>query len=525
VLNNISAPIAVWLLERRFWLRVLFCFIGGALGALSLAPISWPVFFFIGFMPAAFYLRHADGLKHAFFYAFFYALGFHIAGLYWISASLFIDIARYIYVLPFSLVALPSWLALLFSLGGLAAHPFRHRPVFHAVFLALMIFITEVARGYLLTGFPWNLFGSIWADTLVMAQSTSLIGVYGLTLLTLLAASLSSLLFEKTTRAGLGLITLSWAVLSGLALWGDIRLSNYTTQYDDHVRLRLVQPGITQEERRSFEERMMSLGRLAQLSRQKSDTPPTHIIWAETAVPDYIALDADLRRALAKLVPQNGVLITGTPGKKVEGEQLSYSNSLAILNHDAAIVGWYDKHHLVPFGEFIPLRGLLKMMPVATDVIGARGDFSPGIGPRTLRTAGFPPFSPLICYEAIFSGHVTDKNDPPSLLLQITNDAWFGNTSGPYQHLAQARLRAIEEGLPLVRAANSGISTVIGPMGQSEAELPLGVTGELDARLPLKLSQPTLFSQTGNTPLFAIMAVLSIVLAAFGVFANCKKQG
>src|SRR5262249_42315267 len=148
-----------------------------------------------------------------------------------------------------------------------------------------------------------------------------------------------------------------------------------------------------------------------------------------------------------------------------------------------------------PFGEFIPLRSLLKMMPVATDVIGTRADFTPGPGPRTLRAPYFPPFSPLICYEAIFSGKVIDESDPPDLLLQITNDAWFGDTSAPYQHFAQARLRAIEEGLPLVRAANTGISGVVDPLGRVLTYLPLGKAGFLDAALPKRLPGHTYFAR------------------------------
>jgi apolipoprotein N-acyltransferase len=504
-------------------MRVLICLVGGAFGALALAPVDQPVFFFPGFIAMAFYLRHAANVRQSFLYGFFYALGFHIAGLYWISASLFIDIARYIYVLPFSLVALPAWLSLLFSLGGLAAHAFRKNPVFHAVFLALALFISEIARGYLLTGFPWNLFGSVWGGVLPLAQSVSLFGIYGLTLLTLLAAALSSLLLGGLNRRGLVLIIISWAALSSLALWGEMRLAHNPTQFDAKVHLRLVQPNITQAERGTFDQRLAALKRLVDLSRAPSATPPTHIIWAETAVPDYLALDAELRMALARLAPITGALITGTPGKKQEGRQLYYSNSLAVLGREGAISGWYDKHHLVPFGEFIPLRGILKMMPVATDVIGARGDFSPGPGPRTLRALNFPSFSPLICYEAIFSGRVTDRSDPPAALLQITNDAWFGDTSGPYQHLEQARLRAIEEGLPLVRAANSGVSAVVDAYGRVTAELPLNKTGALDAELPVKTGEATLFSRIGNTPVFLFVFILFAAMAGFGAINNRKS--
>ncbi|MBI3418748.1 MAG: apolipoprotein N-acyltransferase [Proteobacteria bacterium] len=493
---------------KRLWL----CFAGGGLGALALAPVSWPVFFFPGFILAVFYLRDSKSLKQSFLLAFFYALGFHIAGLYWISASLFVDITRYFWVLPLSLAALPCWLALLFGLGAMAAHPLRRKPVTHAVFLSCTIFFSEFVRGFLFTGFPWNLFGNIWDEVLPLAQSVSLFGIYGLTFFTLLAATASSLLLAPVKRGGLVLIVVSWTLLSSLALWGEVRLQTHATAYDEKITLRIVQPGITQEERRTREQRIAALSRLVHLSSQKTENQPTHLLWPETAVPDFLAADPELRRSLARIVPKGGALLTGTPGEKFQGREIFYSNSLAVLSDQAAIIGLYDKHHLVPFGEFVPFRRFLKVMPVAVDVIGERADFSGGPGPRTLRAPNFPPFSPLICYEAIFSGGVIDRADPPALLLQVTNDAWFGMTSGPYQHFAQARLRAIEEGLPLVRAANTGISGMIDPLGRKVISLALGKAGFLDVHLPLPLAGATIFSRFGNTPILALTLLLSLLI-------------
>jgi apolipoprotein N-acyltransferase len=505
--------IASWLHSRSFKIRALLCLTGGLSGALALPPVSWPIFFFPGFILTVFYLRESKSLLHSFTLGFLYALGYHVAGLYWISASLFIDIARYIWVLPFSALALPCWLSLLFALGGIAAYPFRKTPVRHALILAGTLFFSEAARGYLLTGFPWNLFGDIWSAALPLLQSVSLFGVYGLTFLTLLAASVSSLLLRPLTRGSLALIVFSWATLSGLALWGEFRLQQNPTTYNDAILIRMVQPGIPQAERRTYEQRQAALMRLAEISSEKTGAVPTHLLWPETATPDFLNQRPGLRAMLGRLVPKNGALLTGAPKLVEKDGAVFYSNSLFVLDDRGNLLGNYDKHHLVPFGEFVPLRGILKAMPVATDVIGGRADFTPGSGPRTLRAPNFPSFSPLICYEAIFSGDVLDRSDPPEILLQITNDAWFGNTSGPHQHFSHARMRAIEEGLPLLRAANSGISAAVDPHGRIVASLPLGKTGFLDIHPPKSVSRNTLFYHYGNWPIFVLVLLATSAIA------------
>ncbi len=491
-----------WLQRRGFPLRLLLCFLGGALGALALPPFSWTVLFFPGFMATVFYLRAAGTARDGFALAFFYALGFHLAGLYWISASLFVDIARYIWVLPFSLAGLPMWLAFLFALGALAAHPLRVRPLAHALLLTLTLSASEILRGFLFTGFPWNLFGTVWIHT-PLEQSVALFGIYGLTFLTLLAACLASLLLSGPSRAAWLAMAGCGALLLALAGWGAARLDTPPLPVVPDIRLRIVQPDIAQSERRTFRQRMAGLRRAMAMTEENGAGPVTAILWPETLVPDFLTARADLRRELARLVPEGGSLLTGTPALFRDGPRLHYANALAVLNGEGAITGLYEKHHLVPFGEFVPFKKWLKTVPVAADVIGARADFSPGPGARTLRAAGLPSFSPLICYEAVFSGGVLDNSDPPQLLVQITNDAWFGDTTGPYQHFEQARLRAIEEGLPLARAANTGISAVIDPLGRVTARIPLEQTGVIDAGIPRPLPQP-LFRWLTNQILFAL---------------------
>lgn len=516
---------ADWVATRPFAFRASLCFVFGVLGALALPPFSWPVFFILPFAGFVFLLRTVRNIKQSFLCGWLYALGYHLAGLYWISASLFVDISRYFWVLPFSLLALPAYLALLFAAACMLAHPLRKKTVRHALALTSLLFFSEILRGILLTGFPWNSFGYIWVEALPLLQSVGLFGIHGLTLLTLLVASSLSLALKPTTRWGYALIALSFGMLSALSLYGMIRLDATPTSFYDHIMVRLVQPDIKQEERRSAAKREENFFRILQLSNakpQNPDKPITHIIWAETASPYFLEMDQGARAAVGHAVPKGGAIITGTPSRREDSDGHRYYNSLVVVDDQATLVGIYDKTHLVPFGEFIPLHRLLNAMPIAADVIGNQADFSSGDGAKTLLAPSFPPFAPMICYEAIFSGTIADTHNPPQLLLQITNDAWFGDTTGPYQHAQMTKVRAIEEGLPLLRVANSGISMVVDPMGRILASLPLGTQGVVDSSVPRPLTQSTLFQRHKNN--FAYVMGMFLMLCAFLPVSSHFKQ-
>lgn len=487
--------------------QAFLCFVAGLVAALALEPVSIPFFFFLGF--GFFYFTHhkAQNGKQTFFYSWLFALGFHGAGLYWISASLFIDINKYFWVLPFSLLALPCYLAFLFAACVSAIHGLKKHGAAYALLLACAILASEVLRSFLLGGFPWNLFGYIWTQTDLVIQSASLFGIFGLTLLTLLVATLLAETILRPTPRSLVAFTSVAILFSGLALWGEQQLKNEPT-FVPAIQLRVVQGAIEQAERRTQAQRMAAFSRYISLSTEHAKTPPTHIIWPETAAPFFLGDDDVMRKALSRIIPKGGALLTGSPSKDIRDGDISYFNSFVVLDDKGTITGRYDKSHLVPFGEFIPLRSVIKALPVAADIIGAR-DFSFGTGPRTLRAPEFPPFSTMICYEAIFSKAITDESNPPQLLLHVTNDAWFGNTSGPYQHFAMARVRAIEEGLPLVRAANTGISAVVDAYGRIHKKLDLGERGVIDAPLPTTKGEKTIYSQYGFVPVFILTLLIS----------------
>ncbi len=317
------------------------------------------------------------------------------------------------------------------------------------------------------TGFPWNLSGMGWAFSAHTLQLAYWVGIYGLSALTLALAVLPAAYCQGYRRVAVA------GACMGLLLFGGGALRVVFApppSFVEGVRLRLVQPNIPQNQKWARESATEHLRLLMEMSE---DPQATHILWPEAAVPFPLGADPALERLLAGQMAPGQWLLTG--GLRVEKEKLF--NALLAIN-TAGIQAAYDKHHRVPFGEYIPLRGILPLDTLAHGL----GDIDAGEGTRSLALSGTPPFSPLICYESIFSGEVTDGT--ARWLLVLTNDAWFGRSSGPYQHFALARVRAVEEGLPLVRVANTGISGVVDGYGRILATLPLGARDVLVTGLP-----------------------------------------
>jgi apolipoprotein N-acyltransferase len=274
------------------------------------------------------------------------------------------------------------------------------------------------------------------------------------------------------------------------------------------VRLRIVQARIDQKLKWREEERAANLEAHVALSRGAGWDGITHLIWPETATAYFLANDDRARARVSEAVAPGGLLIVGAVRmERVPGQGIRAWNALHAIDEHGAILATYDKHHLVPFGEFVPLRRVLPIEKITPGAV----DFTPGPSLVTLRVPGLPPLSPLICYEAIFPGHVARADDRPAFLLNLTNDAWFGESAGPHQHFAAARMRAVEEGLPLVRAANTGISAVIDGHGRVVAKLDLGARGVLDAALPKALAVPTPFARWGNWVLLPLLGIAFLV--------------
>ncbi|MBF0268235.1 MAG: apolipoprotein N-acyltransferase [Alphaproteobacteria bacterium] len=491
------------------WRRRGFLAALGGFAALALPPIYFLPVLGLSFAGLALLLSGAASRKSAFATGWWFGLGFFTAGLYWISNALLVDAARFAWFIPFSLFGLSGVLAIFCGLATLLSWRICRKGVGGALALAAAWVLLEWLRSFVFTGFPWNLIASIWVPVLPVLQSEAWIGPYGLGFLTLWAAIVWPLIFRDRSARHRLLAGLPFLILLLLGMGGLMRLQGGDIVMTDDVRLRLVQPNIPQTLKWKNELRFAHLLKLIEMSQVASDEPPTHVIWAETAVPYILDHDVQARLAVAKAVPANGLVITGAVRTTEPGlEPYQIWNSLLAIDESGLIRGVFDKFHLVPFGEYMPLKSILPLKKITE---GAT-DFSPGPGPLTIALPGLPPVGPLICYEVIFPHAVAEPGKRPDWLLNLTNDSWYGISTGPHQHFATARMRAVEEGLPLVRVANSGISGVIDPYGRVVAELGLGQEGILDSRLPKPLNEATIYARTGDVPSIGVLILLLIVL-------------
>jgi apolipoprotein N-acyltransferase len=524
---------AMWTAGLSGWRRYVAAWLLGALAAAPFWPVdgtpllviclTGPPVLAISFSGLVWLLDGSTGRFDAALLGWSFGFGFFVIGLYWIGAALFVDISAFWWLLPFAVLAFPAGLAIFTALAVLFAHEAWRRfgllGTPRILVLAVAWTAAEWLRGHVLTGFPWNLLGYAWAGTfpgaLALLQLTSLIGIYGLSLLTVTAAALPARLGDLG-RGRLGAVLAAVLLIAVPGAGGAWRLADASDDVVPGVRLRLVQPSIPESLKNDREALAQNFRRLLSLSAAPGADKITDVIWPEAAAPPLLERFADERQAMAAVTPKGGLLLTGAErAEPLQGWPPAHVwNSLVVLNDKGEIIATYDKAHLVPFGEYMPLRSILPIDKIAPSI----GDFSSGPGPRTLDLPGVPPVSPLICYEAIFPGAVIDPAARPQWLLNVTNDAWYGFTSGPFQHLAIARVRAVEEGLPLIRAANNGVSAIIDPYGRVLRRLELDSIGVLDSALP-RASSPTLYERVRD------MAFLALALSFLAVAAILTLTG
>ena len=495
--------LAAWISGLGTGRAALLAGLLGLAAALTLPPLFLAPLALPAFVGLVWLLDGAGRGWRALLIAWLFAFDFFLAGLYWVAEAFFVEAERFAAVAPFAVIGLSALLALFHGLALWAARRWFWQGAGRVVALAGFWLLAEVLRGRLLTGFPWNPIGSLWAFSDALLQPAALAGVWGLSFLTVLLAAAPAALVRPRGQSGQegdarldmgvggGLIAASVLLFAAAGGYGALRLAGAPeagTNNVEGVLLRIVQPNISQKDKWRRELRAGHVERQLAMSLEPGPAQPSHIVWSETAVPFLLERSPGLLEALGYAAPSGGLLITGAP--RLGGED-SYWNSLHAVDDAGAIRATYDKSHLVPFGEYVPLKWLFGW----SKLTAGRADFSAGPGLVTLDLPGLPPVTPLICYEIIFSTKTVPEGAPrPEWLLNLTNDNWFGMTSGPHQHLVAARLRALEEGLPVIRAANGGISAAIDPYGRVVASLPLGASGILDVALPRPLAGETLFA-------------------------------
>ena len=503
------------------WQRYGLALLLGALGALAMPPWHGLPLLLLAFPGLIWLIETAPGPRSAFFIGLAFGFGHFLIGVHWIAHAFLVDADRFAWLAPLAIPGLALYLALFPAAAALAFRllmgSLGRRAWHRCLLFALTWVVFEWLRGHLLTGFPWTLLGHGWIVSEAMIQTAAVFGSYGLSVVMGIAATMPSLLAEEKPRVAIR--SLFGILLLLLFLWGGgtWRLAGAEAPLADRpltdVHLRLVQANIPQSLKWRPDLQRRHLDRHLALSLGEGFDRATVVIWPEMAVPYLLGRDPKLRRHLAQAVPKGGLLLTGAPRRSPGAKGAAPSNGVVALDERGDIIGGYDKFHLVPFGEYVPLRGLL---PISRLVPGI-GDFHRGPGPVTLALGSLPPFSPLVCYEVIFPGAVLDKTARPRWLLNVTNDAWFGTSAGPYQHFAAARLRAVEEGLPLVRAANTGISAIIDPYGRVLRRLDLGVAGVLDGPLPAA-SNPPPYGRFGD------WGLLGLLLAGFGLLGTLGRR-
>jgi apolipoprotein N-acyltransferase len=501
-----------------------FAFLAGLVSALGFQPVGWWPLTLAAFAFLLWLIETAPRLRTALARGWWFGMGQFVLGLNWIATAFTYQAAMPAWLGWVAVVLLSLYLSVYpAAAAGLAwrwgrlprlAEPESRRWLARpslALTLAAAWIVTEWLRATMFTGFAWNPVGVVLVGT-PLAWPAAYMGTYALSGLVLLIAGLSlrlALVFDRWSPVII-------AMIGGLGFLGP-----GAAGADDQARprLRIVQPNIGQQNKWDPGYELANFRALASLTGRPG-AQPRLILWPEAATPDYLSYDPAARRRLAALLGPRDLLLLGgvEPVWGPDGRHgIAAYNSLYILTPDARLIGRYDKAHLVPYGEYLPMRPILSAIGISRLAPGDL-DFRDGPGPRTLDLPGFGRTGVQICYEMIFSGEVVDRAHRPDFIFNPSNDAWFG-AWGPPQHLAQARLRAIEEGLPVIRATPTGMSAVIDADGRLLQSLPWRRAGAIDAALPSP-APPTLFARLGNILAFAV----AFLLAAAAIAVRRKER-
>ena len=455
-------------------------------------------------------------LKSACWRAWLFGSGYFLVSLWWVSEAFLVDAEAHGWQAPFAVGFLATGLALLWGAAGWTYQLIRPKGDFRALTFAAVFAFFEWLRGHILTGLPWNLVGELWRAGGAFSQSAAIFGVYGLTFVTLSIFALCALAVAPSAK-GRGRF---FGPMLGLALWGALYFHGSArleppTPSPHGLRVRIVQANVPQANKWTLEAFKDILDRYTRLTAQTAKRRPDVVIWSETAIPslisDYMAPGTWTRSEVEGSLSPGQVLILGADREEESASGRKDYNSLFVLRRQTVgfeTLAIYDKHHLVPFGEYFPVDSLAEVTGLKRLVHVGDG-FTPGGPSKAQRPSGLPPFAPMICYESLFPGAIADSGQRASWIVNVSNDAWFGRTSGPWQHLNLASYRAIEMGLPMVRSTPTGVSALIDAFGRPVSQLGQGVEGVIDVDLPAR-APATVYYQIGDWP-FGVVIIAVFV--------------
>ncbi|MBP5399743.1 MAG: apolipoprotein N-acyltransferase [Alphaproteobacteria bacterium] len=482
----------------------------GILATFALPPYYQICFLFISFGLFTVLLEKSENKLQAFLLGYCFGAGFFAIGFSWVANALALDIKSFGWLIPLALLGSGLFFGLFSGFAAFCSSFFKG---LYAKIIALGAFwgISEWLRSFILTGFPWNLLGSIWTFDHTWLQTVSLFGTYGLSALSVIIFSLPAVFIVKPCKknAVISLLT-AMSILLCMEIFGLWNCQRHGEIKNSSLSIRVVQPSIPQSLKWDFAKLEANLYEYIAMSQEMGFEGKDVIIWGETASTFPLSIDHTHFEQTKLAVPPHGYLITGSVDYFSDSDDRWIPiNAAHIIEQDKGIINSYIKSHLVPFGEYIPFRKFLpqQLRPI-TKVIT---DFKAGDGAKTFFVSNLPPLGLLICYEIIFPHQIIDQNNRPEWIINMTNDGWYGLSAGPYQHLATAQLRAAEEGITIVRAANSGISALISQTGKIIKSAPLHSKQNLDFYLPQNLSYKTIYSKYGNYTFFAFVFLLSLI--------------
>lgn len=486
-------------------LRKRYSFFSGVICGMIFAPVYFlPGLFALSAFAAQ--VKNSTSYKQAITLSYIFGFGFFLASLYWISFGPAVYLDQFWWVIPFAFAGLPAFIALFIILVGLISYKFKESFFYHFVFTLSWLFV-EWLISWIFTGLPWAMLGYGFSISELFIQPASLLGILGLSFVAVFAGSAF-----YSREHGLFRTTLALIIISSCIVYGYLRLQSHKTEYSD-IRIRIVQPSIPQIDKWDSNIFWENMAKQIELS-QKGKTPPDIIVWSEAALTVPYHYKPVFDSIMSVFTKKNQVLLSGgVSDNNKKGDEFEIYSSLVALGDDGKLLFDYHKAHLVPFGEYMPLKSYIPLKKLTHGIL----DYTQGTREvLTLSKYNNLRIQPLICYESIFFDEVRISNQDADIIVNVTNDAWYGKSSGPYQHMQISRIRAVENGLPLIRSANNGISAVIDPLGRVLDELELNEVNIIDSYLPLKLNKPTIYTKYGYLSLmFVLVTVLMLHLLYF----------